>query len=134
MFGKRSKDLTDEVRTYMKHHLHCKKCGLPYVLAEGKTSVCQNCGEDIGIPALRKALVNMPLLNFWSTVSGNKNYIAMDEDGSWRAYSEKPIRGASKWNNTSHRFPAATQLNSDDIPYRVRDWKQSLISRPIEYR
>ena len=63
----------------------------------------------------------------WSHVSENFQYLAMDADGEFYLYPDKPQQGELQW-LSRQRLAAATHFASF-VPGTC-DWKDSLVKRP----
>ena len=63
----------------------------------------------------------------WSHVSENFQYLAMDADGEFYLYPDKPQQGELQW-VSRQRLAAATHFASF-VPGTC-DWKDSLVKRP----
>lgn len=58
----------------------------------------------------------------WNDAPEWANYLAMDEDGSWYFYAEKPVTGIAQW------VSDAKYLKND--PSNEEDWRKTLEDRP----
>ena len=63
----------------------------------------------------------------WSHVSENFQYLAMDEDGEFYLYTDKPTQASQQW-VTNLTYTPATHFASF-VPGTC-DWKDSLVERP----
>ncbi len=64
----------------------------------------------------------------WSHVSSGLNYIAMDMDGRWYMYGEKPSQGSRQW------LYSEICVNPKNFasfkPGTIKDWTKTLVERP----
>ena len=79
------------------------------LLAWRKALVSNAKGEPIDIEAL------LPLMK--------KGYVAMDEDGEWYWYENKPVRGIEIWNPKGYIAKRFFHFNLK----RAEDWRESLM-------
>lgn len=73
------------------------------------------------------------VFEYWHLLNDRYNYVAMDEDGTWWAYQNKPTLGKENaWATglNSELFKLTDRLNLQTLP-SCNDWKKSLIKRQI---
>lgn len=72
--------------------------------------------------------VDRPVVD-WSKLAAWHRWVAMDEDGSWYAYSERPELACATWRveNTEYQ-----RIPENYSPTFSGDWKDSLVERPTE--
>ena len=63
----------------------------------------------------------------WSHVSEDFQYLAMDEDGEFYLYSDKPLQGNQQWVSNLTYTPA---IHFASFTSGTCDWKDSLVERP----
>ena len=63
----------------------------------------------------------------WSHVSEDFQYLAMDEDGEFYLYSDKPLQGNQQWVSNLTYTPA---IHFSSFTPGTCDWKDSLVERP----
>ena len=67
-----------------------------------------------------------PSIN-WSHVSKDFRYLAMDEDGEFYLYSDKPLQGNQQWVSNLTYTPA---IHFSSFTPGTCDWEDSLVKRP----
>ena len=77
-------------------------------------------GFNIVSEHLKKPVVN------WDNFANWTKYIAMDKDGNWWCYADKPILSSNYWYGLEPQ-----SIPEDYAPKNYKgDWKNSLIERP----
>jgi len=70
----------------------------------------------------------------WSVMPAWAKWVAMDEDGHWCWFSERPsfVEGGVRWFLNSHKVSSRDfgLLPYDYLPTYTGDWKNSLVGRP----
>lgn len=69
-----------------------------------------------------------PSIN-WDHVHEKCNYLAMDKDGEWLFYKNKPTKGQAVWTGGKYMYTANLTMFASFDPGNC-NWKDSLISRP----
>jgi hypothetical protein len=86
-------------------------------------------GNDLVAPWSDDSQVSIP----WDKLPGFIKFIAMDEDGKWSGYLEKPDMVNNYWWPRQNPYPISINLISEHRPKGYTgDWKDSLFERPHE--
>ena len=63
----------------------------------------------------------------WSHVNENFRHLAMDADGRYHVYTDKPLQGNQQWTTNPPCTPA---IHFASFTPGTCDWKDSLVKRP----
>ena len=63
----------------------------------------------------------------WSHVNVHFKYLAMDADGRFHLYTDKPLQGNQQWTTN---LPCTPAINFASFVPGTCDWKDSLVKRP----
>ena len=63
----------------------------------------------------------------WSHVNENFKWLAMDADGKFHIYTDKPLQGEREWTTNLSCTPA---IHFASFVPGTCDWKESLVKRP----
>ena len=63
----------------------------------------------------------------WSHVSEDFQYLAMDADGTFHIYTDKPLQGNRQWTTN---LPCTPAIHFASFVPGTCDWKDSLVERP----
>ena len=94
--------------------------------ADGKYHEAGNVTLFLYPVEITKATTNKPSID-WSHVSKDFQYLAMDEDGEFYLYSDKPLQGNQQWTTNLPYTPA---IHFASFTPGTCDWEDSLVKRP----
>ena len=63
----------------------------------------------------------------WSHVNTHYKWLAMDADGKFHLYTDKPLQGNQQWTTN---LPCTPAINFASFVPGTCDWKDSLVKRP----
>ena len=63
----------------------------------------------------------------WSHVSEDFQYLAMDADGTFHIYTDKPLQGNRQWTTN---LPCTPAIHFTSFVPGTCDWRDSLVKRP----
>ena len=63
----------------------------------------------------------------WSHVNANFKWLAMDADGTFHIYTDKPLQGNQQWTTN---LPCTPAIHFASFTPGTYNWKDSLVKRP----
>lgn len=84
--------------------------------------------DESGYDLIRKYDWRAELAPIWAVLKPEYRWVAMDENGGWYAYIEKPNQMPFQWRAVSHGPPLSGFL----LPTPDCDWTETLTERPEE--